>query len=87
MITDESRPLHSVESRGVTYLKSMNLRTLLSSLWVGHRPMGTQNPPLGVDECFCEKVIKVKADVAAFPLLFQLRSLSTIVFPIAVHRK
>ena len=30
---------HSLESRGVTHLESMNLSNALSSLWVGHRPM------------------------------------------------
>src|ERR1700680_2569581 len=33
-----------VESRGVSRLESMNLSNALSSLWVGHRPMGTHNP-------------------------------------------
>jgi hypothetical protein len=36
-----------VESRGVSRLESMNLRNALSSLWVGHRPMGTHNPKVG----------------------------------------
>jgi hypothetical protein len=40
-------PLRSVECRGVNYLESMNLRSALSSLWVGRRPMGTHNPKLG----------------------------------------
>jgi len=43
--------VNSVESRGVSRLESMNLRNALSSLWVGHRPMGTHNnlsPRLGL---------------------------------------
>jgi hypothetical protein len=40
------RPMsNSLESRGATYLESMNPRNALSSLWVGHWPMRTQNPP------------------------------------------
>jgi hypothetical protein len=35
---------HSVESRGVTRLESINLSNALSSLWVGHRPVASSEP-------------------------------------------
>ena len=40
----EIRRLHSVESRDVTRLESMNLSNALSSQWVGHRPMANSKP-------------------------------------------
>ena len=46
MITVENRPFHSVESHMLTRLGSPELSNVLSSLSVGCRPMGTQNPRL-----------------------------------------